>query len=394
MLIVDIVAVTALLIACVAGLARGFFASLGTIVGMVAGAFAALWLVPLATPAVSAVVPIGMWRSAALAALVIGIVIAVTALGAGIGALIRRGVDRTPLRGVERFLGGVVATVATGLVLVMLAAGVSASGIPVLAPAVASSRVLDVLDRLTPAPVDDALAQVRGLVVTDTLPRLGDVIGTVVAPTEPPIALDDPDLQTAAASVARISGTAYACGVSMTGSGFVGADDLVVTNAHVVAGVSAPVVELPGGLAQEGRLIYVDPIDDLALIAVPGLDAAPLEIADPAAPGTRAAVQGYPLGGPFTSTAAAVVSVAEVPVPDIYDRSVTPRDIYALDADVRPGNSGGPLLDGDGRVVGVVFARGADGEGRGYAMTTTELRPVLDGRDASDPAVEPGRCTA
>lgn len=394
MLIVDIVAVIALLVAFVAGLARGFFASLGTLVGMVAGALAALWLVPLVTPAVSSVVPIGVWRSAALAALAIGIVIAVTALGAAIGALIRRGVDRTRLRGVERFFGGVVATVATGLVLLMVATGVTAAGIPVLSSAVASSQVLQVLDRLTPAPVDDALAQVRGIVVTDTLPRLGDVIGTVVTPTAPPIALDDPELQTASASVARISGTAYACGVSMTGSGFVAAGDLVITNAHVVAGVDAPLVELPGGRVREGRLIYIDPVDDLAVISVSGLDAAPLEIADPASPGAQAAVQGYPLGGPFTSSTAAVLSVGEVPVPDIYDRSVALRDVYALDADVRPGNSGGPLLDGEGRVVGVVFARGADGEGRGYAMTTAELRPVLASVDAGDPAVSAGRCTA
>lgn len=393
MLVVDIVAVVALLVAFVAGLARGFFASIGTLVGMITGALAALWLVPLVTPAISAVVPIGVWRTAALAAVAIGIVIAVTALGAAIGALIRRGVDRTRLRGVERFFGGVVATVATALVILMVAAGVTTAGIPLLSSAVASSQVVQVLDRLTPAPLDDALAQVRGIVVTDTLPRLGDVIGTVVAPTGPPIALDDPELEAASASVARISGTAYACGVSMTGSGFVAAGDLVVTNAHVVAGVDAPVVELPGGRVREGRLIYIDPVDDLAVISVSGLDADALVIADPTTAGTQAAVQGYPLGGPFTSSTAAVLSVGEVPVPDIYDTSVALRDVYALDADVRPGNSGGPLLDGDGRVVGVVFARGADGEGRGYAMTTAELRPVLESVGAGDETVSAGRCT-
>jgi len=393
MLVVDIVAVVALLVAFAAGLARGFFASIGTLVGMVAGALAALWLVPLVTPAISAVVPIGVWRTAALAAVAIGIVIAVTSLGAAIGALIRRGVDRTRLRGAERFFGGVVATVATALVLLMVAAGVTTAGIPLLSSAVASSQVVQVLDRLTPAPLDDALAQVRGIVVTDTLPRLGDVIGTVVAPTGPPIALDDPELQAASASVARISGTAYACGVSMTGSGFVAAGDLVVTNAHVVAGVDAPVVELPGGRVREGRLVYIDPVDDLAVISVSELDADPLVIADPTTPGAQAAVQGYPLGGPFTSSTAAVLSVGEVPVPDIYDTSAALRDVYALDADVRPGNSGGPLLDGDGAVVGVVFARGADGEGRGYAMTTAELRPVLESVGAGDATVSAGRCT-
>src|SRR5690606_24875314 len=113
-------------------------------------------------------------------------------------------------------------------------------------------------------------------------------------------------------SVARISGTAYSCGLSMTGSGFVAAAGLVITNAHVVAGVETPLVELPGGRAQEGRLVYLDPVDDLAVIAVDDLDARALPIADPAAAGSQAAVQGYPRGGPFTSSTAAVLTVGPV----------------------------------------------------------------------------------
>lgn len=391
--IIDIIAVVALITAFVIGVARGFFASLGTIVGMVAGAFLALWLVPLANPLVSDLVPAGLWRSVVLAALAVAILVGATLIGAAIGALIRRGVDRTPLRGLERFFGGVVATAATALVLLMVAGGITAAGIPGLSSAVASSQVVQTLDRLTPAPVDEALAHVRGMVTTDALPQLGAVIGTVIVPTDPPIALDDPELQVASSSVARISGTAFACGVSMTGSGFVAAPELIVTNAHVVAGVETPLVELPGGRVQEGRLIYIDPVDDLAVIAVAALDADPLTVADPVAPGAQAAVQGYPLGGPFTSSTAGVLTSGEVPVPDIYDESLSPRDVYALDADVRPGNSGGPLLDGDGRVIGVVFARGADGERRGYAMTSDELRPVLAEVAPDDPTVPSGRCT-
>ncbi|MGO8609080.1 trypsin-like peptidase domain-containing protein, partial [Rhizobium johnstonii] len=91
-----------------------------------------------------------------------------------------------------------------------------------------------------------------------------------------------------------------------------------------------PIVELPGGRVTEGRVVYFDPIDDLAVVAVDGLDAAPLRIADPAAPGTQAAFQGYPLGGPFRSGTAGVLSVGPLPVPDIYDASVLPRQTYAL----------------------------------------------------------------
>lgn len=392
MLIVDIIAAVALLVAFAAGISRGFFASLGTIAGLVAGAAAALWLIPLATPVVSDLVPAGSWRTAALAGLAVAVVLVVTALGAGIGAAARRGVDRTPLRGLERLLGGLTSVVATALALLMIASGLSTAGLPGVSPAIASSRVLGFLDALTPAPLDDALAAARSALIEDGIPRLEAVIGTIVTPDGPAIALDDPELQTAAASVARISGTAYACGMTLTGTGFVAAKDLVVTNAHVVAGVGSPIVELPGGWVTEGRIVYFDPVDDLAVIAVDGLVAAPLPIADPAAPGTQAAFQGYPLGGPFRSATAGVLSVGPVPVPDIYDTSVTPREVYALDADVQPGNSGGPLLSGDGQVIGVVFARGAEGEDRGYAMTTDELRPVLAGVGAQSPAVPSGTC--
>ncbi|GAA3019565.1 CvpA family protein [Microbacterium dextranolyticum] len=291
-LIVDVIAIVALVAAFVSGLARGFFASLGSVVGMVLGAAAALWLLPLATPWLADVLPSGGWRSAALAAGAIGLVVLGAAGGAAVGHVIRRGVDRIKLRGLERFLGGVLSLGATALVLLLVGAGLGAAGIPGVSSAVSSSRVIRFIDDLTPAPVDEALAAARGAFLSDGLPRLEAAIGTVVTPTAPPVSLDDPELQAAAASVARVSGTAYACGVSMTGSGFVAAPGLVVTNAHVVAGVDAPVVELPGGRAGEGRIVYFDPVGDLAVIAVGDLGGAPLAIDDPAAPGTQAAVQG------------------------------------------------------------------------------------------------------
>src|SRR4029079_12286616 len=175
---------------------------------------------------------------------------------------------------------------------------------------------------------------------------------------------DDPELQRAGASVARISGVAYACGTGATGSGFVIADDRLVTNAHVVAGVDTPIVELPGREAREGRIVYFDPVDDLAVVAVDDLGGAPLPLVPVLTTGAAAAVEGYPNGGPFTSVPATVLSVGTVPVPDVYDDSAAPREIYSLRATVRPGNSGGPLLTGDGAVAGLVFARGIDDPSR------------------------------
>ncbi|MDQ1216034.1 MarP family serine protease [Microbacterium arborescens] len=389
MLLVDVIVVILLVGFFAIGVTRGLVAIAGSLAGLVIGSLLAVWAVPLIAPGVAD----WEYRSLVLAVCAIAIIVLCAVLGTAIGAALRRGVDRAKLRVLDRILGAGGATIAGGLVLLLGAGAITASGMPLVATAVASSRVLSFIDGLTPDPVDSALAEVRGFVIDEGIPRIGELLRPEVEPTAPAVALDDPELQRAAASVARISGTAYACGVSMTGSGFVAADGLIVTNAHVVAGVDTPVVELPGRDAREGRVVYFDPVDDLAVVAVSNLGATPLPVVPPVAAGAAVAVQGYPLGGPFTSGAAFVLSVGSAPVPDIYDQSSTPREIYALDADVRPGNSGGPLLTDAGEVAGVVFARGADGERRGYAMTTTELLPVLAGVSADAPAVRPGSCT-
>ena len=161
-----------------------------------------------------------------------------------------------------------------------------------------------------------------------------------------------------------------------------------------MAGVDQPVVELPGRPARDGRVVYFDPIDDIAVIAVDGLDGVALAVSPVLGVGTAAVVQGYPYGGPFTSGAAQVVSVGSAPVPDIYDDASAAREIYALAGTVRPGNSGGPLLTTAGEVAGVVFARSENDDQLGYAMTTSELLPVIAQLDTLTAAVAPGACTA
>lgn len=390
MLVIDIVLIVLLIFALVVGVQRGLLASLGVLLGIVAGGLAAFWLVPI----VNDVWPWQNTRVIAVIALVILLLVGGSALGAAAGGALRRGVDRaTPLRVIDRVLGGAFAVLAGALSLSLIASSVAATGAPMISTAISSSQILRTIDALTPRPVAEALARVRSAVLDDGLPQLGALLDLDVQPTAPPVALDDPELSEAAASVARVSGVAFACGTSATGSGFVIAPDRVVTNAHVVAGVEAPVVELPGIAAREGRIVYFDPVDDLALIAVDGLDATALTVVDPLAPGTAAVVQGYPFGGPFSMANAEVISAGSVFVPDIYGDSSALRDIYALAAQVNPGNSGGPLLTAEGEVAGVVFARAEGDADRGYAMTTAELEPVLVGAVGWTEAVSSGPCT-
>ncbi|MDR7186549.1 S1-C subfamily serine protease [Microbacterium trichothecenolyticum] len=388
MIVVDVIVVLLLIAACVAGVQRGFFASIGTLAGLAAGAFAAFWLTPL----VSAWVPSPVWRGPAVLLTALGLVFAGAAVGSAIGSALRSGADRLKLRGIERFLGGIASVVAAILALALVAPAIAVAGIPVISSAVASSAILRGIEAATPDPVAAALAQLRGAVLDDGLPGLGLLLGPGTAEPAPPVALDDPELQRAAASVARVSGNAYACGRGSSGTGFVVAADRVVTNAHVVAGVDTPIVELPGVPAREGRIVYFDPIDDLAVIAVDDLDATALPFSPTLAAGAAAVVQGYPYGGPFTMVSASVQSMGVANVPDVYDSSWNPREIYSLQAVVRPGNSGGPLLTGDGEVAGVVFARAENDDNVGYAMTMAELTPVADRAPSLTNTVSTGSC--
>jgi S1-C subfamily serine protease len=389
-LVVDVVLIGILLVALLVGVQRGLLASLGALIGLVLGGFAAFWLVPI----VNDVWPWQNSRVIAVIALAVALMLGGAAAGGAIGAVLRRGVDRsTPLRVVDRLLGGALAVLAGALSVSLISSSVAATGTPGISTALASSQVLRAIDSVTPRPVAETLARVRSAVLDDGLPQLGVLLDLDVQPTAPPVALDDPELAVAAASVARVSGVAYACGTSATGSGFVLAPDRVVTNAHVVAGVTAPIVELPGQPAREGRIVYFDAIDDVALIAVDDLGADAIPVISPIAPGTAAVVQGYPYGGPFTMVNAEVISSGSVLVPDIYGTSNALRDIYALAATVQPGNSGGPLLTADGAVAGLVFARAESDLDRGYAMTTAELEPVLAGAAGWTEAVSTGSCT-
>ncbi|MGL4257850.1 MAG: MarP family serine protease [Microbacterium sp.] len=388
MVVVDVLLLVLLALGLAAGITRGLSGSLGLFAGLVLGGAAAFWLVPIVNDAL----PTQQWRPAIVLATAAALVIGGAGLGSAAGSALRRGVDRVrPLRALDRVLGGVAGVAVAALALSLAGASLAATGMPVVSTALSSSSVLRTIDRLTPPPVASALAELRGFVFDEGLPALGDLLDS--PPVDiPPVDLADPELARAAASVARVSGTAFSCGRSSTGTGFVVAPDRIVTNAHVVAGVERPVVELPGVASREGRVVYFDPVDDLAVIAVDGLGADPLPFATTLGAGSPAVVQGYPLGGPFTMVGAGVLSTGTVPIPDIYDESAAPREIYDLSAAVRPGNSGGPLLTEDGAVAGVVFARAENDAERGYAMTMAELTPVAAQAPSLTDPVSSGRC--
>jgi S1-C subfamily serine protease len=166
----------------------------------------------------------------------------------------------------------------------------------------------------------------------------------------------------------------------------------VITNAHVVAGVSQPVVEAPNGETIAGQIVYFDPENDLAIIDAPGLSASPLPLTATLPAGATAAIEGYPFGGPFSVGGAAVESVGNAQVEDIYGTAKTDREIYTLAAQVREGNSGGPVLTSTGTVAGIVFAMSANSATVGYAMTMAEVNPVAAEAGGLTQPVSSGDC--
>ena len=386
--LLDLLLVLTLLAFIGEGVRNGLARSLGAIVGVIAGGVVAF----LAIPLLSALVPDPFWRIAVIIAASLVLLFGGHALGGRIGRGIRDR-RREEIGFGSRLAGGAANGIIAALTLALVAGGVSSMGVPLFSQAISGSYVVRAIDTLTPAPVDALLARVRSAVLEEGLPAIGEALGGVVdSPGIPDVPTDTDPLSAGARSVVRIGGTAFACGQNQTGTGFVVAPDRIVTNAHVVAGVDQPIVETPDGQTLEGRIVYLDPIDDLAVVAVDGLTSAPLALSPALGVGADAVVEGYPYGGPFTTGAAQVLAVSSEPIDDIYGTSRTEREVYTLAAVVQPGNSGGPLLATDGRVAGVVFARNADDPELGYAMTNTELEPVASAAPGLSTAVSSGSC--
>ena len=385
--VLDLLLILVLFIALVNGYRSGLLQSLTGIVGAVVGGVAAFFVVPL----VGGWVPAAQWRTPATIGVAIVLVLVGHSLGASAGGMVGRRKKRSPLGAINRVLGAVFAAVASALVASMVAFSIGTLGVPFLSPAIASSTVVSGIDSLTPDPVKALMAELRSVAVQQGLPRIVDAF-TGPTPNAAQADTSSPALDVAAQSVVRITGTAYACGQSQSGSGFVVSDDRVITNAHVVAGVDQPVVETPAGEALAGEIVYFDPVDDLAIVSVPGLGAAPLTAGVDLAAGSGAVADGYPFGGPYVSDPAQVISIGTISVADIYGQDPTPRQVYTVASDVQQGESGGPLLSESGQVVGVIFAKASNTDNVGYALTLEEIQPVISQAPGLSNPVSPGTC--
>jgi S1-C subfamily serine protease len=275
-----------------------------------------------------------------------------------------------------------VAAVALGLTWVFGAVALHAPGTAQLRGDVQRSQILRSLNDLLPpsGPVLNALNRV------DPAPSITGAI-TPVAPPDPAIA-SDPDVQRAGRSVVRVLGTA--CGLGVEGSGWVAAPDLVVTNAHVVAGEDDTTVTTVDGALLEAEPVHYDPDNDLALLRIEA-PLPPLEIAAEARRGTAGAVLGYPENGPYAVSAARMGDTDAVLSEDSYGNGPIDRSIAFLRGSVRSGNSGGPLVDSEGRVMATVFAATTSGPPGGFAVPNEKVKQAL--QNETTVPVDTGPCT-
>lgn len=317
-------------------------------------------------------------------------------LGTVAGNALRDRLTWHPARVLDAVAGGAVSVVSLLLVVWLVGTAIASSPYPTLASQVRRSAVVAGVDAVVPESARGRLEGFREYIDDRGFPDVfGGLSPTKALDTTPPdpALATSPAVTSARSSVVKILGNAASCSRQLEGSGFIFAADRVMTNAHVVAGVKAPTVEYDDKKLP-ATVVLFDPQTDVAVLAVPGLPdgATGLTFAPAGAtPGQDAIVVGYPQDGPFRADAARIREVQRAEGLNIYRDGTVTREVYALRARVQPGNSGGPLLDTQGRVLGVVFAAAADSPDIGYALTDKELQEEVErGLRATEPVSTQG----
>ena len=389
---VDLALIALALLFALSGFRQGLIVSAASFVGFFGGAVLGAQLSgPLAADlAGSTVTRVFVALVVVLAGALLG-----QLLAGVIGRAIRKRVTWEPAKVVDAVAGAVVSAVAVLLVAWMVATPLASSPFPAVAGQVRQSTLVQAVDRGVPDGVRSLYDSLRGAIDRRGLPDVLDPLTPTQArdvPAPDQALLASPVVDQVKGSVVQIRGIAASCARQIDGSGFVYAAERVMTNAHVLAGVTTPQVTAEGK-AYDATPVYVDEETDIAVLAVPGLPQVPLTFAPaPVGTGADSIVMGYPGGGGLYVGPARVRDRGEISGPDFRSTHTVQRDVYALFGQVRAGNSGGPLLATDGHVLGVVFASAIDDPDTGYALTAEEVSAAArDGRAARG-AVDTGPC--
>jgi S1-C subfamily serine protease len=365
------------------GWRQGLIVGLTTLAGFAVGAVIGARLAPLLlsdgseSPYAPAI--------ALLGGVVVGGVLAL--LLEGFGHSLRERLVRGRPAGLLDAAGGAVVLVLLALAIswVLGAAVLNAPALREARDDVQRSRILASLYEVLPpsGPLLNVLNRI------DVTPRVRGPEADVAAPERGVAA--DPDVREASRSVVRVLGTA--CGLSVSGSGWAGGDELVVTNAHVVAGEDETTIVAPDGRELTAEAVVYRPRDDLAVLRAPGLGLAELELVEDPRSGTAGAVIGYPGGGDLTLRPARLGTTGVVNSQDSYGRGPIRREMTSLRGRVESGNSGGPMIDADGRVLTTIFASTLDAQRpEGLGVPNGIVTAVLERAAQREGVVGTGPC--
>lgn len=389
--VIDLIVVLLAVGFAVNGYRQGFVTAVLSFVGFFGGAVLGA---QLATP-IAKTLAKGTAQVVVAVAVVLVLAFGGQVLAVWLGSELRSRITWQSARTVDSAFGAGVSVLTVLLVAWMVATPLASSPYPRLASAVRNSEVVNAVNDAMPTPVRHLYESLRDLVDRGEFPEVfGPLVPTHVRPVDPPDQrlLQSPAVQTSRPSILKITGVAPECSRRIEGSGFVYAPEHVMTNAHVVAGVRSPRVEVDGERV-DAQVVLFDPERDVAVLHVPGLHLKALRFSGrDAESNDDAIVAGYPQDGPFFVSAARVRDRERIRGPDIYNQKTVSRDVYTLRGSVRSGNSGGPLLARDGTVYGVIFAAALDDPETGFALTADEVMADAHRGASATEATDTGGC--
>jgi S1-C subfamily serine protease len=358
----------------VAGYRQGFIVGILSFAGFLGGAAVGASFAP--TLARSLVKGSAQQALVAIVAVFVAAMIG-QLLASAIGAAVRSRVHWRPATLIDSVAGAAVSVISVLLIAWLIGSAVVNAPFAMVTAQVQRSAVLHAVDGVMPAGARTMFSDFRSLLASGPYVQVFGALGAepalTVGPPNPAV-LASAGLVRSRNSIVKVMGIAPTCQRRIEGSGFVISPQHILTNAHVVAGVTSDqTVTTRLGVKLPARVVLFDPERDLAVLYVPGLSARTLNFAGPANLGDEAIVAGYPRDHAFTVVPARVGDDQLAQAPDIYQSREVTRQIYSIRADVEPGNSGGPLLAPDGRVDGVVFAAAVGVKDTGYALTASEV---------------------
>jgi S1-C subfamily serine protease len=396
---VDLFVLLLAVLAGISGWRHGLAVSLLSFLGVLLGALLGVMAAPtvaggLDTPIVRVMVSIGV---------VVVLVALGEASGVFVGRLIRDRITGGRPVQMESALGALVQAFTVVLAAWLVALPLASASFPGLTEGVRGSALLGGMDAVVGAAVPSASQlpdDLRAMLSSSGLTPGSRQPGKVNAEVGPPnmTLAAAPAVRTASNSVLKIHGRAPQCMRALEGSGFVVAPNRVATNAHVVAGTAELTVEVNSASGKRqlpAQVVLFNPDVDVAILAVPGLGLPQLALApNTARPSDDAVELGYPLDGPLTTTPARIRDQIDLSTEDIYNRKTVVRDVYTIRASVVSGNSGGPLIAPDGRILGMIFGTDPDHANSGYALTLPQIAPMLQSAAGLTRQVSTGVCGA